>query len=129
MKEPVFLTVEFVSRLHDRSLHEYGGLAGLREPGLLDSAVAQAEATYFYRRGDLFEIAAAYAFHIAENQPYLDGNKRTAISAALTFLEINGHDIARFSGVKLYDAMIGVAEKRLNKTGLAQVFRELAQPS
>ncbi|MEO5960277.1 MAG: type II toxin-antitoxin system death-on-curing family toxin [Opitutaceae bacterium] len=92
-------------------------------PGLLDSALMQPEAAYFYGHGDLCAIAAAYAFHIAQNQPFIDGNKRTAVGAALTFLEGNGVDCTRFDGAKLYDAMIALAEKRLDKPGLAAVFR------
>lgn len=123
MKEPVFLSPEQVHELHRVSLQQHGGLDGLREPGLLDSALMQPEAAYYYGQGDLFTIAAAYAFHIAQNQPFLDGNKRTAVGSALTFLEINGVDIAKYDGARLYDAMIGIAEKRLNKAGLAEVFR------
>jgi death-on-curing protein len=74
MDEPVFLSRERVLQLHGLSLQQHGGLDGLREPGLFDSALMQADATYHYGRGDLAAIAAAYAFHIAQNQPFLDGN-------------------------------------------------------
>ncbi len=90
---------------------------------MLDSALIQPEAAWHYNQADLAEIAAAYAFHIAQNQPFFDGNKRTAMAAALTFLEINGVDVADFDGEKLYDAMIAIAEKRLDKPGLATLFR------
>jgi len=123
MDEPVFLSREKVLELHRISLQLHGGLDGLREPGLLDSALMQPEAAYFYGQGDLAAIAAAYAFHIAQNQPFLDGNKRTAMASALTFLEANGIDIAKYDGAILYDAMIGIAEKRLDKAGLAAMFR------
>lgn len=124
MDEPVFLSREKVLELHRISLQLHGGLDGLREPGLLDSALMQPEAAYFYGRGDLAAIAAAYAFHIAQNQPFLDGNKRTAMASALTFLEGNGIDIERYDWTVLYDAMIAIAEKRLDKAGLAAVFRQ-----
>lgn len=123
MDEPVFLSREKVFELHRTSLELYGGLDGLREPGLLDSALMQPEAAYFYGQGDLAAIAAAYAFHIAQNQPFLDGNKRTAMASALTFLEANGIDISKYDGAILYDAMIGIAEKRLDKAALAAMFR------
>jgi len=84
----------------------------------------QPEAAYFYGNGDLFAIAAAYAFHIAQNQPFLDGNKRTAVGAALTFLQLNGIQIESYNWKQLYDGMIGIAEKRIDKAGLAKVFRE-----
>ncbi|HKB56134.1 MAG TPA: type II toxin-antitoxin system death-on-curing family toxin [Lacunisphaera sp.] len=123
MNEPLFLSREEVLGIHRFSLEQHGGLDGLREPGLLDSALMQPEATYFYGQGDLADIAAAYAFHIAQNQPFLDGNKRAAMGAALSFLELNGFDSDRFDGAQLYDAMIGIAEKRLDKVGLAVMFR------
>lgn len=123
MTEPVFLSHDQVLELHHISLERWGGLDGLRDPGLLASALMQPEAAWYYGSGDACDIAAAYAFHIAQNQPFLDGNKRTAMGAALTFLEINGVDIERFDGALLYDAMISLAEKRLDKPGLAAVFR------
>lgn len=128
MIEPVFLSRDQVLELHRFSSELHGGLDGLREPGLLDSALMQPEATYFYGQGDLCAIAAAYAFHIAQNQPFLDGNKRAAMGAALTFLESNHVDVDQFDGGRLYDAMIAIAEKRLDKTGLAAVFRSQLSP-
>jgi death-on-curing protein len=98
VSEPVFLSRDQVLELHRVSLELHGGLGGLREPGLLDSALMQPEAIYYYAQGDLCAIAAAYAFHIAQNQPFLDGNKRTAMGAALTFLECNHVDVAQFDG-------------------------------
>ena len=88
------------------------------------SAVGQPLNDYFYGQADLFAIAAAYAFHIAQAQAFLDGNKRTAITAALSFLEQNGVPTKTTTTV-LYDAMIGIAERRLTKADLAQTFRDL----
>lgn len=123
MNDPLFLSREEVIGIHHFSLQQHGGLDGLREPGLLDSALMQPEAAYFYAQGDLAAIAAAYAFHIAQNQPFLDGNKRTAMGSALTFLKLNGVAPTKFDSDELYDAMIAIAEKRMDKTGLAAVFR------
>ncbi|MCM2273360.1 MAG: type II toxin-antitoxin system death-on-curing family toxin [Candidatus Didemnitutus sp.] len=125
MNEPIFLSREEVLAIHRLSLDLHGGLDGLREPGLLDSALMQPEAVYFYGQGDLAAIAAAYAFHLAQNQPFIDGNKRTAMGSALSFLEINGVDTARYDGTELYDAMIGLAEKRVDKAALAAIFRRI----
>ena len=83
----------------------------------------QPEAAHFYGGGDLAAIAAGYAFHIAQNQPFIDGNKRTAAAAALVFLMINGIDATRFDGDQIYGAMIAIADKRLDKAGLANLFR------
>ena len=73
--------------------------------------------------GDLYDLAAAYAYHIAENQPFIDGNKRTAITTALAFLELNEVSTSAVTNTELYDAMIAIAEKRLDKSGLAEIFR------
>ena len=123
MHEPVFISREVVLDIHRASLERHGGMDGLRESGLLDSALMQPEATYYYGPGDLAAIAAAYAFHIAQNQPFLDGNKRTAMGSALLFLKANGVDVDKYDDTELYDAMIAIAEKRLNKAGLAEIFR------
>ncbi|MFA6287290.1 MAG: type II toxin-antitoxin system death-on-curing family toxin [Opitutaceae bacterium] len=128
MHEPLFLSHEKVMEIHRHSLEQHGGLDGLRDPGLLASALMQPEAAYFYGDGDVAAIAAAYAFHIAQNQPFIDGNKRTAIASALTFLDLNGADAELYDGAELYDAMIGIAEKRLDKAGLAAIFRRHLSP-
>jgi death-on-curing protein len=90
--EPFFLTREQVDTIHQEQLDDWGGLPGLRNENGLESAIAQPQNVYLYGDGDLYEIAAAYAFHISESQAYVDGNKRTAVQAALDFLEINGID-------------------------------------
>ena len=68
-------------------------------------------------------MAAAYAYHLAENQSFIDGNKRTAVLTALYFLELNAVNTSSLTNAELYDAMIGIAEKRLDKAGLAGIFR------
>jgi death on curing protein len=126
MEEPLFLTRSQIERLHDQSLIKFGGSAGVGDEGLIQSALASAKNAYFYGRGDLFDIAAAYAFHLAEAQAFIDGNKRVGAGAALIFLEANGMHTG-LSDNALYDAMIDIAEKRLNKAGLAKMFRDSAK--
>lgn len=123
----IFVTLEEVLDLHDRSLREHGGLAGVREPGLVESALAAGQNVFLYRDGDAFDVAAAYAFHLAESQSFVDGNKRTAISTALYFLARNGihHRPAPAEQDTLYEAMIALATHDLDKAGLAVLFREL----
>ena len=89
--EVLFLSVDDVLELHSDQLRLFGGSAGLRDRNALESAVATPATTYegTLLHDDLFHMAAAYAFHLAENQPFLDGNKRTALNAALVFLDIN----------------------------------------
>ena len=126
MSEPTFLTLNETLRLHDRSLAEHGGIAGTRDPGLVESALASAKNTYFYAQGDVFDVAASYAFHLAEAQAFIDGNKRTAVAAELVFLAINGV-YARPSQMEVYQAMIQIAEKKMSKADLAIVFRKTAE--
>jgi len=125
--DPDFLTVEDVLLLHELQIERYGGAEGVRDHGGLDSAVAMPRMTFDGElvHADLFEMAAAYAFHIAENQPFVDGNKRAGLAAALVFLDINGVTVTDSKG-RLYAAMIALAEKRLDKAELASLFRELA---
>ena len=112
--------------LHAKALEKYGGCDGIRDPNLIDSAVASARKTYCYGSNDLFDTAASYAFHFAENQPYVDGNKRTAVSMAIAFLHSNQIELVADEEA-LYNAMIAIAEKRMDKIGLAEVFRRLAK--
>jgi death on curing protein len=125
--DPVFLDVEDVLLIHEEQLPRYGGSPGLRDRGLLESAVSMPRATAGgeFAHEDVFSMAAAYAFHIAQNQPFVDGNKRTGLLAALVFLDLNGVEIADPKG-RLYDAMISMAERRLDKAGMARLLRELA---
>ena len=124
--EPEFLTVEDVLQIHDEQLTAYGGATGIRDQGLLESAVMMPQASFgeAYLHEDLAHMAAAYAFHIAQNQPFMDGNKRTGLVAALVFLDFNGVTILD-PEEKLYDAMIAIAERRMGKDGLAELLREL----
>jgi death-on-curing protein len=123
--EPEFLSPAIIEQLHTDSPALFGGSAGVRDRGMVESALASARNTYLYGHGDVFDIAASYAFHIAEAQAYLDGNKRTAVAAALTFLK--GNDVKlRVDEVMIYDAMIAIAEKRMTKSDYAAIFRKHA---
>lgn len=123
-REPVFLTRGQIDMIHHDQLDAWGGLSGLRSEHGLESAIAQPQNVYFYGNGDLYEVAAAYAYHISESQAYFDGNKRTAAEAALDFLEINGVDTGPLPELAAYEAMIKVANHELDRFGLAAFFRE-----
>ena len=105
------------------------GATGIRALDLLESAIMTPQASFGgqYVHSGIFEMAAAYAFHIAENQPFVDGNKRTALAAALVFLDWHQIEI-NDPGEDLYKAMIGLAQKGLDKAGLAKLFNRLAKP-
>ncbi len=130
MTEPEFLDLEDVLLIHEEQLAKYGGAAGIRDRGLLESALAQPKATFGgdFVHADLFAMAAAYAFHIAENQPFLDGNKRTGVLAAVVFLELNGYIVVEPPSC-FYEAMVALAERRLDKDGLAAMLREMSRPA
>jgi death-on-curing protein len=125
--EPLFLTLAEVIDIHNDQIDRYGGEAGARDIGLLESALAVPQAGFGGEllHSSLFEIAAAYAYHISENQPFLDGNKRTALAAALIFLELNDISIEDPKG-RLYEAMVKVSTRRMGKKALAALLEELA---
>jgi death-on-curing protein len=120
-----FLSLDDVIELHRLQLANYGGADGIRDQGLLESAVMMPQASFGgeFVHTNLFEMAAAYAFHIAENQPFVDGNKRTALASALIFLDWHNIEINDPNDV-LYNAMIDIANRKLDKYGLAKIFEK-----
>jgi death-on-curing protein len=120
LDEPLFLDVDDVIEIHATQLEVHGGSPGLRDRGLLESAVAQPQAAFggeFAHHG-LFAMAAAYLFHIVSNHPFVDGNKRAGLLAALVFLDINGVAVDHPSEA-LYELTMSVAEGRLQKAAIA----------
>ena len=123
--DPRFLLRDQVDRAHDASLTIHGGLPGLRSEHALESALAAPRNDFYYASVDLYGIAAAYAFHIAEAQAFVDGNKRTAIIAAFLFLEENGVDTEVADAGSLYEDLDAIANRRMTKADLAMRFRSL----
>jgi death-on-curing protein len=124
---PEFLTLEEVLDIHALQLARYGGIGGLRDRGLLESALAQPQATFdghFVHHG-LFAMAAAYLFHLVSNHPFLDGNKRTGLLSSLVFLDLNGIAIERESEA-LYELTMSVAEGRADKEKIAATLARVA---
>ena len=119
----LFLTREQVLALHDMQLDLFGGSAGIRDIGLLESALGNVEATFGgeYLHATVFEMGAAYLYGICRNHPFVDGNKRTAAAAALTFFDMNDIPIDATED-DLYDLVIGVAEGRITKDAVAEFF-------
>jgi len=95
MNEPVWVTEEDCLSCHDKLLARFGGASGVRDKGLLLSALARPQHVFAYERPSLFDLAAAYAHGIVKNHPFIDGNKRSGFLAATLFLEANG---IRFNG-------------------------------
>ena len=126
MAEPAFLSLAEAIEIHADQLRRYGGQDGVRDFGLLESALAQPEASFAgqWLHQGLYDMAAAYAYYLCQNHPFIDGNKRAALACALVFLELNGLTIRDPKGL-LVEAMVRVASGALNKAGLAKLLREL----
>ncbi len=91
MIEPIWVTEKLVMLVHDMLLAEHGGLSGVRDAGLLESALAKPQQLYRYEpESSLFELATAYSFGLAKNHPFVDGNKRIAFTVSAVFLDLNG---------------------------------------
>lgn len=124
---PWFLRVDDVLQIHQDQIERYGGSPDLRDPGLLTSAVDTPRATFdgSNLHGDLFEMAAAYLFHIVRNHPFVDGNKRTGAAAALVFLDLNGIEMD-IDDAELVDHVLAVAEGEVPKAEVAAFLRTRA---
>lgn len=122
--EPTFLLTDEVIQLQRYEIEKHGGSPGVRDWGLLESALAQPRASFDgqFVHIDLAEMAAAYLFHIAKNHPFVDGNKRAAAMAAIVFLDINGIDID-VDPDEYYDLAYAVASGTADKAAAAEFFR------
>jgi len=122
---PTFLTFEDVIEIHRDMIERYGGSAGVRDIGLLQSAVAMPQASFGgqFLHADLFEMAAAYLFHIVQNHAFLDGNKRVGASAALVFLEVNRVDV-KVTNELLVETVLAVSQGKMGKAAVAEFLRK-----
>jgi death-on-curing protein len=93
MTEPIWIDLEVALAIHDEQLAEHGGQIGVRDRGLLESAIARPRNQFAYGEQSLSHLAASYAFGISRNHPFLDGNKRTSLVVAELFLALNGSDL------------------------------------
>ncbi|MBF0533214.1 MAG: type II toxin-antitoxin system death-on-curing family toxin [Candidatus Omnitrophica bacterium] len=128
MTTPVFLTLVEVVQIHKNQIELYGGAPYIRDMSLLQSALAQPEASFAgtWLHADLFEMAAAYAFHTGCNHPFIDGNKRTALASALVFLGMNGIDLTD-PRARLLEGMLKLVEGKLSKKKFARLLQELVE--
>ena len=125
--EPIWLDVAIALAVHDRQLAEHGGDSGVRDIALLESALARPINRWAYGDDDPAMLAAAYAFGIARNHAFIDGNKRTAWVLARLFLDLNGHRLG-FTTDDAIAAMLALASGELAENELADMFRtRLAQ--
>ena len=119
---PRFLPLEAVLAIHHDQVNTFGGSHGLRDQGLLESALGQARQTYGYTN-DIYQAAAQYCVSIAKNYPFVDGSKRTAADSMLTFLVLNGIEPA-LTSEQLYEWTIRVAIGKLARPQLAALLAE-----
>ena len=113
IQEVEWIEIDVVLAYHNRQIAEHGGTEGLRDEGLLLSALARPQNLNAYGEdADIADLAASYAFGVAKNHPFLDGNKRTALAAALVFLDWHEIEVNE-PGEELYQAMLDLAEKKL----------------
>ena len=119
MKEPIWLNREDCLAIHEMMLAQHGGLAGVRDEGLLESALAKPRHHFSYRSPRLAEMAASYASGIILNHPFLDGNKRTGFMLAATFLEINGLEFTA-TEESVIEMTLALASGKLKHAGYAE---------
>ncbi len=125
MTEPEFLETDAVMFLHDWALREYGGIQGVRDENLLQSALSRPVNKLSYAEGaapDLFDLAAAYAYGLASNHPFNDGNKRTAWAGCVLFLKANGIEL-EVSAIRVVEQMLRLVQGQLNEGDFAGWLR------
>ena len=123
MSEPIWLTVEIAVAIHEAQLAEHGGPSGIRDAGMLESAIERARNKFAYGEIDMATLAAAYGFGIARNHPFIDGNKRTSLMAIYTFLGVN--DVEFIVAEEDFAAIIlSLAAGEVSEESLARWIRD-----
>ncbi|MEM7758679.1 MAG: type II toxin-antitoxin system death-on-curing family toxin [Cyanobacteria bacterium P01_A01_bin.40] len=123
MIAPLWIEEVVVIAIHRRQLAEHGGSDGIRDWGLLESALFRPKNQLAYGNPTIFDLAAAYGYGIAKNHPFIDGNKRTSYIVTRTFLKLNGYDI-QTSAIEKYQLWINLANNQINETHLAKWIQE-----
>ena len=128
MASPLFLSVEDVVEIHADQIQRYGGSLGIRDADLLQSALGMPEAGFGdqYLHVDLFEMAAAYLYHIVQNHPFIDGNKRAGTMAAFVFLKLNGLTLDA-DELAFETLVLQAAQGQVGKDAIADFFRQNAK--
>lgn len=128
--EVLFLTLEEVFEIHLQQIELYGGSPGIRDTGLLESAVAMPQASFGgeFLHPSIPAMAAAYLFHLCQNHPFLDGNKRCGANAAITFLLLNDWDLD-FDSDELVAVVLDVASGKIGKSEVTRIFDMRCRPA
>jgi death on curing protein len=128
-REPIWLTRTIVDAIHDDQLREHGGLPGIRDETVLESALARPQQKWHYVPAtDTPMLAAAYPFGLVKNHPYRDGNKRIGFLAMVTFLGLNGHELDA-TDAEVVDEIVALAEGSVSEEALADWIRRHSSPS
>ncbi len=127
MTEPAWLTVELIRAVHQEMIAEHGGMGGIRDEGLLESALARPQQLLAYGNPDVFELATAYASGIVRNHPFVDGNKRTGFMAAFIFPRLHGYRLVA-SEVEAVVAFQDLAAGEIDEAMLAKWIETNTEP-
>jgi death-on-curing protein len=122
MVELFFISKSLALKIHQQQIEHFGGINGVRDTNLLESALGSAQQTWHYTQ-DIYEAAAQYCYSIASNHPFLDGNKRTATACMLVFLVKNGIR-PTISNTLLYDAVMAVTTNTMQRAELAVLLKQ-----
>ena len=128
MKEPLWVGREVVLALHDRLVSEFGGASGVRDDGMLESAISRPANQFAYSAASIPELAAAYAFGLVRNHPFVDGNKRIGFATAVLFLELNGRQFTA-TEVDATVRTLALAAHDLDEAGYAAWLEANSRPS
>ncbi len=128
--DPVFLTLDEILEIHQQQIELYGGPAGIRDSAGLESAIATPYASFggSFLHPSVPAMAAAYLYHICQDHPFLDGNKRTGANAAVTFLLMNGWE-PEFEPDELVEVVLAVASGSVEKAALTNIFESRCRPA
>jgi len=128
VSDPIWLSLELVEAVHERQLLEHGGGTGVRDQGMLESALARPQQLNVYgEQVDMIALAPSYAFGLSRNHPFVDGNKRTAAVACELFLELNGYLLVAEDS-ELYPVFLGLAAGELTEEALTDWLRQHTRP-
>lgn len=123
MSEPIWVSVDLAIDIHSEQLALFGGPAGIRDRGLLESALARAPNKFAYGESDLAALAATYAYGVARNHPFVDGNKRAAFACLIVFLGLNGVDFL-VPEPEATAAILALAAGEVDEDGLTRWIRD-----
>ena len=123
MTSPLWIEAPVVIAIHSRQLEQHGGSKGIRDEGLLESALFRPKNQFNYGNPTIFELAAAYGYGLTNNHPFIDGNKRTSYIVMRTFLQLNGYDL-QTSAMDKYETWIRLANNQISEVELASWIEE-----